>query len=275
MSAEDSKEKILADATAMSGSHIFLGILSVLRGTLVARMLTPRLYGFLSIFNLVLLYSRYAPLGITKAAHREVPFYLGKNDQQKADLIQNSSYNFTTILSLGYAAAVSLWGLIFSQEIMIFRKRVLEIDDFNYVSVGAFKEKVRDFEIDPEDIEFPTVIVEVTLADMDDNQEAVVGDWFSNQELTEARITYQFAPAANYDCVGWIEKQRKIIKERQDAGGTEPYLIDFPIGDYRYSIFGGNDPSNECDTYFLKMFKMEFLDALSKGGRSCRMCKKN
>ena len=172
---------------------------------------------------------------------------------------------FTLVLgenNVGKTNLLNALGLIFSQEIMIFRKRVLEIDDFNYVSVGAFKEKVRNFEIDPEDIEFPTVIVEVTLADMDDNQEAVVGDWFSNQELTEAKITYQFAPAANFDCVGWIEKQRKIIKERQDIGVTEPYLIDLPIGDYRYSIFGGNDPSNECDTYYLKMLKMEFLDAL-------------
>jgi len=172
---------------------------------------------------------------------------------------------FTVVLgenNVGKTNLLNALGLIFSQEIMIFRKRVLEIDDFNYVSIGAFKEKVRDFEIDPEDIEFPTVIVEVTLADMDDNQEAVVGDWFSNQELTEAKITYQFSPAANYDCVGWIEKQRKIIKERQDAGVTEPYLIDFPIGDYRYSVFGGNDFSNECETYYLKMLKMEFLDAL-------------
>jgi putative ATP-dependent endonuclease of OLD family len=172
---------------------------------------------------------------------------------------------FTLVLgenNVGKTNLLNALGLIFSQEIMIFRKRVLEIDDFNYVSVGAFKEKVRNFEIDPEDIEFPTVIVEVTLADMDDNQEAVVGDWFSNQELTEVKITYQFAPAANFDCVGWIEKQRKIIKERQEIGVTEPYLIDLPIGDYRYSIFGGNDPSNECDTYYLKMLKMEFLDAL-------------
>lgn len=172
---------------------------------------------------------------------------------------------FTVVLgenNVGKTNLLNALGLIFSQEIMIFRKRVLEIDDFNYVSVGAFKEKVGDFEIDPEDIEFPMVIVEVTLADMDDNQEAVVGDWFSNQELTEAKITYQFAPAANYDCVGWIEKQRKIIKERQEAGVTEPYLIHFPIGDYRYSIFGGNDPSNDCDTYYLNMLKMEFLDAL-------------
>jgi len=172
---------------------------------------------------------------------------------------------FTVVLgenNVGKTNLLNALGLIFSQEIMIFRKRVLEIDDFNYVSVEAFKEKVRDFETNPEDIEFPIVIVEVTLADTDDDQEAVVGDWFSNRELTEAKITYQFAPAESYDSVGWIEKQRKIIKGRQDAGEIEPYFIDFPIGDYRYSIFGGNDPAKECDTYYLKMLKMEFLDAL-------------
>jgi len=172
---------------------------------------------------------------------------------------------FTVVLgenNVGKTNLLNALGLIFSQEIMIFRKRVLEIDDINYASVQAFKEEVRNFEVRPEEIEFPTVIVEVTLTDMDDNQEAVVGDWFSNKELTEAKITYQFAPTANYDRVGSIEKQRHIIKQKQDAGDTGPFFIDFPIGDYRYSVFGGSDPSNECNMYFLKMLKMEFLDAL-------------
>ena len=172
---------------------------------------------------------------------------------------------FTVVLgenNVGKTNLLNALGLIFSQEIMIFRKRVLEIDDINYFSVGAFKDQIRNFEIKAEDIEFPEVTVEVTLADMDDDQEAVVGDWFCNQVLTEAKITYQFAPAANYDRVGWIEIQRKIIKKKIEDGESEPYFIDFPIGDYRYSIFGGNDPSNECDMYYLKMLKMEFLDAL-------------
>lgn len=172
---------------------------------------------------------------------------------------------FTVVLgenNVGKTNLLNALGLIFSQEIMIFRKRVLEIDDINYFSVGAFKDQIRNFEIKAEDIEFPEVTVEVTLADMDDDQEAVVGDWFCNQVLTEAKITYQFAPTANYDRVGWIEIQRKIIKKKIEDGESEPFFIDFPIGDYRYSIFGGNDTSNECNMYFLKMLKMEFLDAL-------------
>jgi len=172
---------------------------------------------------------------------------------------------FTVVLgenNVGKTNLLNALGLIFSQEIMIFRKRILEIDDINYTSVEAFKELVRNFEAKPEEIEFPTVSVEVTLANMDDDQEAVVGDWFSNQELTEAKITYQFGPTANYDRVGWIEKQREIIKQKKEAGDAGPFFIDFPISDYRYSIFGRNDPSNECNMYFLKMLKMEFLGAL-------------
>lgn len=93
---------------------------------------------------------------------------------------------------------------------------------------------------------------------MDDDQEAVVGDWFVNRELTEAKITYRFAPVANFDKVEWVKKQRALIKNK----GDKALFVDFPIGDYRYSIFGGDDPSNECNTYFLRMLKMEFLDAV-------------
>ena len=164
--------------------------------------------------------------------------------------------------NVGKTNLLNALGLIFSQEIMIFRKRVLEIDDINYASVETFKEKVNNIDISADEVEFPIVKVEVILTDMDDNQEAVVGDWFINRDLTEAKITYQFAPVGNFDKVAWIEKQRDLIKKKQESGDGEPFLIDFPIRDYRYSIFGGDDPSNECSMYFLKMLKMEFLDAL-------------
>ena len=172
---------------------------------------------------------------------------------------------FTVVIgenNVGKTNLLNALGLIFSQEIMIFRKRVLEIDDINYASIEAFKNKICDFDISAEEIEFPVVSVEVILTDMNEDQEAVVGDWFINRDLTEAKISYQFAPAANFDKVAWIEKQRDLIKKKRDAGDCEPTFIDFPIGDYRYSIFGGNDPSNECNMYFLRMLKMEFLDAL-------------
>ncbi len=172
---------------------------------------------------------------------------------------------FTLILgenNVGKTNLLNALGLIFSQEIMIFRKRILQVDDLNYASVKAFKDQVMNFDIPTEKVLFPVVNVEVVLTDMDDNQEAVVGDWFANRDLTEARITYQFAPAATFDKKKWVENQRDLIKTKLGTGDNSPFFVDLPIGDYRYSIFGGDDPSNECSAYFLRMLKMEFLDAL-------------
>ncbi|MGB2804919.1 MAG: AAA family ATPase [Candidatus Zixiibacteriota bacterium] len=172
---------------------------------------------------------------------------------------------FTLIIgenNVGKTNLLNALGLIFSQEIMIFRRRVLDIDDINYATVEAFKEKVRDIEIGTDQIQFPVVSVEVTLTDMDDDQEAVVADWFVNEQLTEAKVTYQFAPAASFDKIAWIKRQRELMNEKKASEDPAWSLIDFPIGDYRYSIFGGDNPSNECNMYLLKMLKMEFLHAL-------------
>jgi len=166
---------------------------------------------------------------------------------------------FTIIIgenNVGKTNLLNALGLIFSQEILIFRKRILEIDDLNYSSIESFKKTIRNMEIPADQIEFPIVSIEVTLTDMDDDQMAVVGDWFMNQELEDAKITYKFAPIHNFNQLEWIEKQRDILKK------NPTYLIDFPIEEYRYSIYGGDDPSNECNLYFLRMLKMEFLDAM-------------
>lgn len=110
---------------------------------------------------------------------------------------------FTLILgenNIGKTNLLNALGLIFSQEIMIFKKRFLEIDDINYTTVQKFKRQVCDLTIEPEEVVFPEVSVEVILTDMNEDQESVVGDWFINPpELTEAKLTYVFSPRANFD----------------------------------------------------------------------------
>jgi predicted ATP-dependent endonuclease of OLD family len=175
---------------------------------------------------------------------------------------------FTLIIgenNIGKTNLLNALGLIFSQEIMIFRKRILQIDDFNYNTLIGFKKKILDFAMPADKIYFPIINIEVVLTDMDDDQMAVVGDWFINNMLTEVKITYRFCPSPTFDKLDWIKKQRSLIEEKRNDDMEESIieeLIDFPIGNYRYSLFGGNDPSNECNMYFLKMLKMEFLDAL-------------
>ena len=62
---------------------------------------------------------------------------------------------------------------------------------------------------------------------MNDDQKAVVGDWFINKELTEAKITYVFEPRASFDKADWVKKHREILKGRSQSKESLK-LIDFP-----------------------------------------------
>lgn len=166
---------------------------------------------------------------------------------------------FTLIIgenNVGKTNLLNAIGLIFSQEITTFKRRFLEIDDFNYDVVKSFKEKVANTSISNfNEIELPLVRIETFLKDFTDEQGAIVADWCINRELSEAKIVYEFSPQVTFKKDEWIQKQRA-------KGITEWNRIDFPIDAYEYTIYGGDDTSNRCDMYFLRMLKMEFLDAL-------------
>ncbi|MFA5878298.1 MAG: AAA family ATPase [Candidatus Staskawiczbacteria bacterium] len=83
--------------------------------------------------------------------------------------------------------------LLFGQEITMFRKRMLTMDDINYQSIKEFKEKVKNSEIDVESIIFPEVKIEAIMTDFNDDQASIVGDWFIDENLEKAKLTYIFS----------------------------------------------------------------------------------
>jgi predicted ATP-dependent endonuclease of OLD family len=162
--------------------------------------------------------------------------------------------------NIGKTNMLEALGLIFSQELSMMKKRSLEIDDINYKTLQVFKTQFSDEKIELKDIKFPEVKVEVTMTCFNEDQEAVVGDWFTNKELTEAKLTYLFRLRE-----GWRKKDEWLIAQRGLA--KEGKSIDFPIKEYEYYIFGGGESANKVDFYFLKMLKMELLDALRDAKR--------
>ena len=141
-------------------------------------------------------------------------------------------------------------GLIFSQDVSFFKKRQLEVADFNYNIIQAFKKCILDLEIKPEDIVFPIIEVEATLKNWDEDQEAVIADWFSNKECTEAKLRYVFEPISKFNKTEEIEAQRSFIAEYKKQIGEDKFqallesakldLLNFPISQYHYTIYGGN-----------------------------------
>ncbi len=159
--------------------------------------------------------------------------------------------NLTTALSL-----------IFTQEITSFRNRRLQIDDVNYSAIYDFKKAI----VTKEETRFPEVKIEIELEDFKGFQPSVVGDWFIDKELKKARLTYLFRPKSGLELKSWIEKNQKIVNTTEDVD-TKIKKLDFPINDYEFLVFGGDDPGTRADPYFLAQLKMEVLDALRDAKR--------
>ncbi len=176
---------------------------------------------------------------------------------------------FTLVIgenNIGKTNLLTALSLLFSQEISAIQRRSLEIDDVNYFTVSTFKKQVADLAIDADAVVFPEVVINATLSDIQDTQHSVVGDWYSNTDLTEASVTYRFSVRGNFKRDKWIEEQREAIalrkvqdeKETPESGGNSKKLdysryVDFPIGEYRHTIYGGGRPSNECESWLLQM----------------------
>ena len=174
--------------------------------------------------------------------------------------------------NIGKSNLLDSLGLIFSQEVSFFKRRVLGISDFNYDTILVLKKAILNTSIPPQDILYPKIVIKAALKDWNLKQEAVITDWMSNSDFTEATLTYTFAPISSFDKVEEITQQRQFLKDYEEELGTEEFkkipeneilnLINFPISKYHYRIHGGNQNESLANAYHLNQLKFELLDAL-------------
>lgn len=193
---------------------------------------------------------------------------------------------FTLILgenNVGKTNLLNALGLLFGGDLSVAQSRMLELDDFNYESVTRLRKQIANPAVEPEMITFPEIVIDAWMTGMNEDQEAVVGDWFTDSTFSEARITYRYALRPSFDPIDWITSQRTLLG-LTPANSTDPEAndtsnqiepqpkelwrhVEFPIAEYRYSLYGGGRPANECDAHILRMLKVELLDALRDARR--------
>lgn len=180
---------------------------------------------------------------------------------------------FTLIIgenNIGKTNLISAIALLFGQDISTQPSKRLTLDDIHYVAVREFKRQIADSNVKPEDVVFPDVQIEADLNGMNDAQHAVVADWYIDNSLERARVTYRFAIRGNFDKEKWVKTQRDAIAEQKASSEMvieSIEYVDFPISEYRHVLYGGGIPPNECDSYLLGLLRMEFLDALRDANR--------
>ncbi len=193
---------------------------------------------------------------------------------------------FTLILgenNVGKTNLLNALCLLFGGDLSVAQSRMLEVDDFNYGSVTRLRKQVADPGIPPDEIAFPEIVIDAWLTGMNEDQEAVVGDWFTDSTFSEARLTYRYSLRSSFSPADWIQSQRELIgltfadaansTKAEVAGQAESPAqelwrrVEFPIAEYRYSLYGGGRPTNECDAHILRMLRFELLDALRDARR--------
>lgn len=103
------RKEIFKDTAIFTASSYLAQVFDMVNGILLRRFLGPANMGIWSFLQVIQNYAKHAGLGVAVATARDVPYYLGKGDQAKAQEIQNLVFTFTTAASCVAAACVMLY----------------------------------------------------------------------------------------------------------------------------------------------------------------------
>jgi O-antigen/teichoic acid export membrane protein len=95
------------------GGNFVISIISLVTSVFVARWATPYELG---LWNLVLLVTIYTPtlqLGVFNGLNRQLPFFIGKGDQETALKMGSGAYAWCLVLAMASAVATVLFAIFF------------------------------------------------------------------------------------------------------------------------------------------------------------------
>lgn len=105
------KKTILKDAGIYTIASYAAQFFDIINGVLIRRFLGPANMGVWAFLQVIINYAKHAGLGITTATSRDVPYYLGKGEKEKAEEIQNLVFSFT--LSTAFLTGLGIFAYAF------------------------------------------------------------------------------------------------------------------------------------------------------------------
>ena len=106
--SQTEESNILSHSVIFSITMYSCLLLGLLRGLIVAKLLGPAVYGIRNVFGVIMEFNGYSHLGSIFAMNREVPYYRGRNEEEKADLMISSTYWSNMFLVLIVGATFSI-----------------------------------------------------------------------------------------------------------------------------------------------------------------------
>lgn len=172
--------------------------------------------------------------------------------------------------NIGKTNLLSALALLLNNEIGGYRKRSLNLEDFNYDVLQKFKSDVADITIKPEDLKFPSITINATFSHFNnEDEEAIVSEWYDDDSHSTASLKYVFYCGIS-NKVKWVESVRENLvafptgllpEENKKIHRSRIDGVDLPIADYKYKIEAGRG-NIKPDSFQLEPLKIDFLDAL-------------
>lgn len=117
------RKEIFKDAGIYAFSSYIAQAFDIVNGVLLRRFLGPENMGIWAFLQVIQNYAKHAGLGVSTATSRDVPYFLGKGDKEKALLTQNLVFSFTVCTALSAALCIVGFAVLkrnqFSQPIYI------------------------------------------------------------------------------------------------------------------------------------------------------------
>lgn len=108
------KKRIFKDYFIYSAGNYISQAVGILSGFLLRVFLEPYYMGIWQGLSIITTYTSYTNLGISKSAAREIPYFISKNNNEKAESLKNIGFTFSlvTIIPVGLCCI----GIAFSQR---------------------------------------------------------------------------------------------------------------------------------------------------------------
>ena len=94
---------------SLAGGNIVTVVLNMLSGIMVARLLAPATLGIFNGIGLVLRYALFLQLGITTGLYRELPYYIGKGNHERAHSLAATAQGWALVVAA--IVSVALFGI--------------------------------------------------------------------------------------------------------------------------------------------------------------------
>lgn len=106
------KKRILKDFFIYSAGNYISQGLGIVSGFLLRVFLSPYYMGIWQGLNIIKTYTSYTNLGVSRSAAREIAYFRGKQEEEKAEVLKNTGFTFSAIMITIVGAACIIYGLL-------------------------------------------------------------------------------------------------------------------------------------------------------------------